>query len=129
MTLLQTFCRKQGFAQKVTNRQYLIKSSGDEDFFLPSLRPMSWFGSFQIPLSSPLHLSLSYSLLTFFEFVMFSRYFKILQGAENTTIPPSKRSKYQALYEEALKNFTMIHFFYKELGIVRYSRDELYGKV
>ena len=60
---------------------------------------------------------------------MFSRYFKILQGAENTTIPPSKRSKYQALYEEALKNFTMIHFFYKELGIVRYSRDELYGKV
>ena len=113
---------------KITDRQYLIKSSGDEDFFCQAYDPCHDLDLFKYRFH--LRSICLYSLLTFFEFVMFfSRYFKILQGAENTTIPPSKRSKYQALYEEALKNFTMIHFFYKELGIVRYSRDELYGKV
>ena len=35
--------------------------------------------------------------------------------------------KLQAYMEEVLNNGTLMHIYFKELGVVKYSRDELYG--
>ena len=56
-----------------------------------------------------------------------SRYIKLIKNSNNMSLALSKRQKYIDKYVDSQQNFSMAHFYFKELGIVKYSRDELYG--
>ena len=56
-----------------------------------------------------------------------SRYAKLIQNSNNKSLPLCKRQMYMNKYHAHEQNFSMVHFYFKELGIIKYSRDELYG--
>ena len=61
------------------------------------------------------------------EFLRESRAFKLLDRSEDASYTPSQRREFLRQYQEVERNFTVAHFYFKELTMVRYLRDELYG--
>jgi amiloride-sensitive sodium channel len=66
-----------------------------------------------------------------------SRFFKRMHKPKNVlwhlnetihnTTKDTKRAQLQAVYDDVIESSSLVHIYFKELGIVKYSRDELYG--
>ena len=56
-----------------------------------------------------------------------SRYGELLRTAYNMVYDSPQQKELLNIYDQASQKFTMVHFYFKDLGIVKYSRDELYG--
>lgn len=55
------------------------------------------------------------------------RVFRLLNKSEDLSYTEGQRKGFLQQYHEAEKNFTVAHFYFKELTMVKYQRDELYG--
>ena len=53
--------------------------------------------------------------------------YNLTQQINNETIHALKRQKLQTLYDNIISTSSIVHIFFKELGIVKYKKDELYG--
>ena len=57
-----------------------------------------------------------------------SRYGELLRTAyDKMDLNSPQQKELLNIYDQASQKFTMVHFYFKDLGIVKYSRDELYG--
>lgn len=51
---------------------------------------------------------------------------KLQESIDNATTP-AKAKKLENLYKEIMNSSSLVHFYFKETGIVQYTREELYG--
>ena len=56
-----------------------------------------------------------------------SRFTRLITRSQNQSYTSSTRTKLKHKYVKKQENFGVVHFYFKELGLVKYSRDELYG--
>ena len=49
----------------------------------------------------------------------FNKYGKLLKKSKNESIPSEKRDKYARTFDTAKVDFSIVHFYFKELGLVK----------